>query len=144
MKESSLEWQQYYCNSLFTAYLIPPIGVFKVFKIPLPEQFCLLSNDRTISLPPLQKLHWLPIHNRVKLYVVYHHFQGSENRQPSYSTCLTYFNFIILKDLFALLISCFSTHPKSKLPLPLAPFRMLRLSTWNSLPFDLRSSSSLH
>src|SRR3989442_16000464 len=41
-------------------------------------------------------------------------------------TCQAYFNFITLKDLFSLLGSCFSTHPKSKLPLPLAPFLMLR------------------
>ena len=30
-------------------------------------------------------------------------------------------------NLFALLINCFLTHPKSKLPLSLAPFLMLRL-----------------
>src|SRR3989441_7339510 len=40
---------------------------------------------------------------------------------------LIYFNLITLKDLFAPLTSCFSTHQKSKLLLPLAPSLMLLL-----------------
>src|SRR3989442_4343175 len=127
----------YYCNSLF--YGLSDTSNRRLQSVQNSLARAILPSIKRSDhiTPTLVKLHWLPIHNRVKLYVVYHHFQGSENRQPSYSTCLTYFNFIILKDLFALLISCFSTHPKSKLPLPLAPFRMLRLSTCNSLPIDL-------
>src|SRR5207247_2161592 len=40
---------------------------------------------------------------------------------------LIYFNFITLKELFTLLLSCFSTYLKSELPSPVAPFLMLRL-----------------
>src|SRR3989442_15129280 len=59
--------------------------------------------------PALVKLHWLPIHKRIKFKIA--------------TITLT----ITLKDLFAPLTSCFLTHQKSKLLLPLAPSLMLLL-----------------
>src|SRR6059036_3100743 len=75
--------------------------------------------------PALVKLHWLPIHKRIKFKIATITFKVFKIDNPL--TYLIYFNLITLKDLFAPLTSCFSTNQKSKLLLPLAPSLMLLL-----------------
>ena len=129
-----------YCNSLF--YGLPDTSIKRLQRVQNSLArviFPSLKRSDHIT-PTLVKLHWLPIHNRVKLYVVYHHFQGSENRQPSY-----------LFDLLQLHNPQRSHRSSDKLPLGTpkiktalasGSFSRAALSLWNSLPFDLHNSSS--
>src|SRR6059036_2649312 len=92
--------------------------------------------------PALVKLHWLPIHNRIKFKIATITFKVLKNRQPSYLLGLLqpHNPQRSLRSSDKLLLDT----PKIKTALATRSFAHAAPSVWNSLPFDLRNSSSLH
>src|SRR4051812_28889288 len=92
--------------------------------------------------PALVKLHWLPIHKRIKFKIATITFKVLKNRQPSYLLDLLqpHNPQRSLRSSDKLLLDT----PKIKTALATRSFAHAAPSVWNSLPFDLRNSSSLH
>src|SRR5437867_5071008 len=92
--------------------------------------------------PALVKLHWLPIHKRIKFKIATITFKVLKNRQPSYLLDLLqpHNPQRSLRSSDKLLLD----KPKIKTALATRSFAHAAPSVWNSLPFDLRNSSSLH
>src|SRR3989441_1276227 len=126
----------------FTANLIPPLSVFKRFQNSLARViFPSLKRSDHIT-PALVKLHWLPIHKRIKFKIATITFKVLKNRQPSYLLDLLqpHNPQRSLRSSDKLLLDT----PKIKTALATRSFSHAAPSVWNSLPFDLRNSSSLH
>src|SRR5206468_4284745 len=92
--------------------------------------------------PALVKLHWLPIHKRIKFKIATITFKVLKNRQPSYLLDLLqpHNPQRSLRSSDKLLLDT----PKTKTALASRSVSHVAPSVWNSLPFDLRNSSSHH
>src|SRR3989442_2763030 len=126
----------------FTAYLIPPLSVCKRVQNSLARViFPSLKRSDHIT-PAFVKLHWLPIHKRIKFKIATITFKVLKNRQPSYLLDLLqpHNPQRSLRSSDKLLLDT----PQIKTALATRSFAHAAPSVWNSLPFDLRNSSSLH
>src|SRR5207247_8246579 len=92
--------------------------------------------------PALVELHWLSIHKKIKFKIATIAFKVFKNRQPSYLLYLLqpHNPQRSLRSSDNLLLDT----PKIKTALATRSFAHAAPSVWNSLPFDLRNSSSLH
>src|SRR3989442_1716297 len=131
-----------YCNSLF--YGLPDTSIKRLQRVQNSLArviFPSLKRSDHIT-PALAKLHWLPIHNRIKFKIATITFKVLKNRQPSYLLDLLqpHNPQRSLRSSDKLLLDT----PKIKTALPTRSFSHAAPSVWNSLPFDLRNSSSLH
>ena len=131
-----------YCNSLF--YGLPDTSIKRLQRVQNSLArviFPSLKRSDHIT-PALVKLHWLPIHKRIKFKIATITFKVLKNRQPSYLLDLLqpHNPQRSLRSSDKLLLDT----PKIKTALATRSFAHAAPSVWNSLPFDLRNSSSLH
>src|SRR3989442_119667 len=131
-----------YCNSLF--YGLPDTSIKRLQRVQNSLArviFPSLKRSDHIT-PALVKLHWLPIHKRIKFKIATITFKVLKNRQPSYLLDLLqpHNPQRSLRSSDKLLLDT----PKIKTALGTRSFAHAAPSVWNSLPFDLRNSSSLH
>ena len=131
-----------YCNSLF--YGLPDTSIKRLQRVQNSLArviFPSLKRSDHIT-PALVKLHWLPIHKRIKFKIATITFKVLKNRQPSYLLDLLqpHNPQRSLRSSDKLLLDT----PKIKTALATRSFSHAAPSVWNSLPFDLRNSSSLH
>src|SRR5881296_1092768 len=131
-----------YCNSLF--YGLPDTSIKRLQRVQNSLArviFPSLKRSDHIT-PALVKLHWLPVHKRIKFKIATITFKVLKNRQPSYLLDLLqpHNPQRSLRSSDKLLLDT----PKIKTALATRSFSHAAPSVWNSLPFDLRNSSSLH
>src|SRR5881296_1323822 len=130
------------CNSLF--YGLPDTSIKRLQRVQNSLArviFPSLKRSDHIT-PALVKLHWLPIHKRIKFKIATITFKVLKNRQPSYLLDLLqpHNPQRSLRSSDKLLLDT----PKIKTALATRSFTHAAPTVWNSLPFDLRNSSSLH
>src|SRR2546425_8072899 len=131
-----------FCNCLF--YGLPYTSIKRMQRVQnslAKVIFPSLKRSDHITPAPV-KLHWLPIHKRIKFKIATITFKVLKNRQPSYLLDLLqpHNPQRSLRSSDKLLLDT----PKIKTALASRSFYHVAPSVWNSLPFDLRNSSSLH
>ena len=103
-----------------------------------------LTNTRKYDhiTPVLKELHWLPVRERIKYKTLLLTWKGLNNMAPSYITDLlspyTPTRSLRSSDKFLL------TVPRTKSSIGDRAFSAVAPKLWNSLPADLRQSTSLH
>ena len=129
-----------FCNSLL--YGLPEISVIPLQRIQnsLARVVC-KSPFRSPTSPLLKKLHWLPVSQRIKFKIATLTFKALHFGKPSYLSDLIspYTPSRSLRSFDSQLL----TVPDIRSELGRRSFSYAAPTVWNSLPYSLRSSTSL-
>jgi len=129
-----------YANSLL--YGAPKSTVFKLQRVQNTlARIVTQSNSLTHSDPLLRQLHWLPVHSRIRFKLATITYKALSASSPPYLAC-----HLQLHQSIHLLRSSDQRHldcPSSKTVFGSRSFRCSAPTVWNSIPLEIRSSSSI-
>jgi hypothetical protein len=131
-----------YCNSLF--YGLPATSMNRIQRIQNSLARVVVPSTRRSHhiTPVLRKLHWLPIPQRIIYKIASLTYKTLHHKQPSYLaqllTSYTPTRNLRTSDQYLL------TVPLVKSDIGRRAFSFAAPTVWNSLPLNLRSSSSIN
>ena len=131
-----------YCNSIF--YCLPDSTIEKLQHIQnMCACFVLRRTKWDSAMACLASLHWLPIKQQIKFKISVHTYKLLHNQGPKYLSDLIQYKSVDSRlrssnDPLLLLI------PRAKLKMYAdRSFKVSAPTTWNDLPYHVRSSTSL-
>ena len=129
-----------YANSLL--YGAPKSTVFKLQRVQNTlARIVTQSNSLAHSEPLLRQLHWLPVHSRIRFKLATITYKALSASSPQYLAChlQIHQSTRLLRSSDQQLLDC----PSSKTVFGSRSFRCSAPAVWNSIPLEIRSSSSM-